>query len=364
MAASCGRQVEGLRRFGIWVDVIAFTSRESRMTMQINHRDGGTDYILSRRVRQGLTAQQAWSIVLSENIRLPYTYVVGFGANHPGHMAVTFAAWLGLASLVQVRGNDFDRDWFEPGRGAWVREALSRASVVGAVAPDLVKRIKSLFPASDVRFIPNGVDVDAWELLPGDAALRDETRSELVDNGRRIIGIFGELKFKKGIPFWLGALRDTGLMDQVALLIVGKIMDEETEQILDDPALAPPSLKVSFTNRDKLPGLYAACDFITLPSWIEGMPNVLLEAMSLGVAPIVSDAGAMGDMVKDGDTGFVFPVGDRRAAASATARALRLDDGERAAMGTRAREFVSRVFSIEKEAEALREIVAPVGDLK
>jgi glycosyltransferase involved in cell wall biosynthesis len=72
-------------------------------------------------------------------------------------------------------------------------------------------------------------------------------------------------------------------------------------------------MHVPFSSRKRLPGLYKACDFVALPSHFDGMPNVLLEAMALGVVPIVSDAGAMGDIVEDGRTGFVFPADDRQA---------------------------------------------------
>jgi glycosyltransferase involved in cell wall biosynthesis len=106
-----------------------------------------------------------------------------------------------------------------------------------------------------------------------------------------------------------------------------------------------------------LPGLYKACDFVALPSHFDGMPNVLLEAMALGVVPIVSDAGAMGEIVEDGLTGFVFPADDRRGAAEATARALRLNAAEQAVMARRASDSVSEKFSLEREANALCEVL-------
>lgn len=48
-------------------------------------------------------------------------------------IAVTGAAFPGVASMVSVRGNDFDRDWFEPKRGGFVRKALGRADRRGPV---------------------------------------------------------------------------------------------------------------------------------------------------------------------------------------------------------------------------------------
>ncbi|MFH1092019.1 MAG: glycosyltransferase [Pseudomonadota bacterium] len=365
MAVSCARQVEGLRSRGLQVEVIAFTrtNPEAGLRPRSIPRDCGADHHLNQvvegEVRAGLTAQRAWRLVLQEQAEKPFTYVVGFGAGHAGALAVTLAAWLSLPSLVLVRGNDFDQDWFDPLRGLWVREALGRAAMVGVVAPEMGRRIQALLPGAEVCFTPNGVDVSAFELLPQDKALRDETRAKVSDGGRQIIGLFGELKYKKGVAFWLEALREAGLKDRIGLLVVGKRIDEETARILEDSDLAPPSLRLPYSDRDNLPWLYAAGDFVALPSLVEGMPNVLLEAMGCGVIPIVSDAGAMGELVKDGETGFIFPAQDRRAAAEATARALDLSQADREALSRRARDFVARNFSVQKELDVLCSILFP-----
>ena len=51
---------------------------------------------------------------------------------------------------------------------------------------------------------------------------RREALRQQVGDGRVLVGLFGELKAKKRVPFWLAALRDAGLRDRVALLVVGR----------------------------------------------------------------------------------------------------------------------------------------------
>ncbi len=355
MAASCGRLTSALRRRGCSLDVYVFRNRHSQAHQSREERDGGVDFQVPIVSSPGLAAQIGWSLVKQEHHLTPYTCVVGFGANLPGFTAVTYASWLRLPSLVLVRGNDFDRDWFDPDLGFWVRESLSRADRIGAVSRENAERIHVLFPDRDVRFIPNGVDPSMWGLLPPDRERRALTRQTLALEGRRVVGIFGELKFKKRIPLWIGALRDAGLLDRVGLLIVGRI-EEETRQILQDPVLAPRSLFIPFCPRENLPGLYGACDFIAIPSLFDGMPNVLLEAMASRVVPIVSDAGGMKEVVIPGQTGFIFPAEDRAAAGRVTAQALSLSDEELAAMGDRARDHVIKHFSLAEEIARLEEI--------
>ena len=356
MAVSCARQVRGLRRRGIAIDVLVFGSPQV-FEAQIEERDGGADILIPPETEPGMASNHAWILAQTRHARTPYTHAVGFGASAGGYHAVTFAAWLGVPSTVLVRGNDLDRDWFSPQRGGMVREAFARATSIGAVTMEKVRRIRALYPSQIVEWTPNGVDAARWQLLPRDHLRRAEIRSLLSTGGdTRVIGLFGELKAKKRIPFWLEAVRDQGLLDRIRLLAVGTL-DAPTAAILDDPAIAPRSLRIPFCAPDELAGIYAAVDFVAIPSLFEGMPNVLLEAMACGVVPIVSDAGAMREVITDGETGFIFASEERTAAGAATERALALNPAELARMSNRVRDFVAAEFSIDRELDALCKMI-------
>lgn len=354
MAVSCARLVRGLRSRGLRVDVLALGGTDE--PVQVRPTDGGADLRVRRERSPEVAPNLAWGVVRDRHLAEPYSTIAGFGASGAGFVAVTFGAWLNVPGAVLVRGNDLDRDWFLPRRGGWVREALSRASAIGAVSSEKVERIARMYPDKPVLWTPNGVDPRRWELLPADERRRDEIRSLLGAGSRRICGLFGELKFKKRIPLWLEAVRDAGLLSRIGLLVAGQL-DEDTSRILDDPAIAPRSLRLPFLPQAELPALYAACDFIAIPSAFEGMPNVLLEAAACGAVPLVSDAGAMGEVVEDGMTGFVFRAEDRQAAGEATARALALDDSALAAMSAAVRARIRERFSPGREIDALLQLL-------
>lgn len=352
MSVSCARQVRGLRRRGLVVDVLVLGALQV-FEAAVEERDGGVDILVPPEAEPGMAANQAWVMVQARHARMPYTHSVGFGASTGGFHAVTFGAWLGVPATVLVRGNDLDRDWFWPQRSGMVREAFARATAIGAVTMEKVQRIRALYPDHNVQWTPNSVDVARWELLPADRARRDEVRGLLrADESTRVIGLFGELKAKKRIPFWLEAVRDAGLLERIRILVVGTL-DADTAAILDDPAIAPRSVRVPFCPPEDLAGLYAASDFVAIPSMFEGMPNVLLEAMACGVVPIVSDAGAMREVITSDDVGFVFASENRQAAAAATARAVNLTPPELAAMSERVRGWAGTEFSPERELDAL-----------
>ena len=356
MAVSCARQVRGLRRRGFTIDVL-FLGAVHVLDAEIEERDGGADILIPPETEPAMAANQAWLLAQTRHARLPYTHVAGFGASVAGFHAVTFAAWLGIPSTVLVRGNDLDRDWFWPQRSGMLREAFARANAIGAVTTEKVERIRALYPHQRVQWTPNSVDPARWQLLPADRAKRDEIRALLnVDEATPVIGLFGELKAKKRIPFWLEAIRDRNLLHRIRLLVVGTL-DAPTAAILDDPAIAPRSLRIPFCAPDELAGLYAACDFVAIPSMFEGMPNVLLEAMACGVIPIVSGAGAMCEVITDSINGFLFASEDRAAAGDVTARAIDLNSTEKSEMSNRVREFVRTEFSLDRELDALCQLI-------
>ncbi len=356
MAESADRLVSGLRKRSYQVDVVHLVQSDGPVTCRGRPRDNGVDLVVTWRDSVGDAVQRAWLEVLLGHQVEEFDLLVGFGCNLPGHVAATWAAWLGLPSVVLVRGNDLDRDWFEVRRHSLVESALGRATVVGAVTQEKVDKVRALFPGKVARWTPNGLDEAFWRLLPADREQAQDLRRGLAAGGRRVVAVVGDLKYKKRIPFWLEAVRDRGLKDRIALLVVGR-MDRELNQILEDPALAPRVHHLSFRTRERLPALYHACDFVAVPSLYDGFPNVLLEAMACGVVPICSRAAAMGEVLLDGETGFLFEPEDREGAGEATWRALELDDPALERMKKRVQTMVRRRFSRADELERLEKLL-------
>jgi glycosyltransferase involved in cell wall biosynthesis len=102
----------------------------------------------------------------------------------------------------------------------------------------------------------------------------------------------------------------------------------------------------------------AAADFFVLSSHREGLSYALLEAMSMGLPPVVSDAPGNPEAV--GDAGIVVPRGDVAGFAKAFRRLLR-DLPERLALGERARERVAHHFRAEDMVSRTREVYDEVA---
>ena len=78
-------------------------------------------------------------------------------------------------------------------------------------------------------------------------------------------------------------------------------------------------------DRQRLRDIFAAADFVVVPSYAEGMPTVILEAFAQAVPVIATDVGAVADAVRSGETGFLIPPGDTVALRQAMGHAMSLD---------------------------------------
>ena len=106
---------------------------------------------------------------------------------------------------------------------------------------------------------------------------------------------------------------------------------------------------------DDLPARFLENGFLVLPSRVEGLSNVLLEAQAAGLPAVVSDIGGNVAVVRHGETGLVVPVDDPVALAEAMVRMHRSAEW-RGNMGRAARQRIEAEFAIDRIAERLEAV--------
>lgn len=214
----------------------------------------------------------------------------------------------------------------QPLRWPWghLRRACYRlADIVTANSRDAARVVARWVPPSDVRVIPNAV-----ELPP---------RRKAGHGSAQTIVIVGRLHEQKAhdvlFRAWAGIV---GLYPQWRLVVVG---DGELRESLE-ALCARLSISDRVDWRGQVEDVAAelnAASIFALPSRYEGTPNALLEAMAHGLACVVSDSspGPL-DLVRDEETGLVAPVDDPDALGCVLAR-LMDDAALRARLGQAAR---------------------------
>ncbi|HTU62654.1 MAG TPA: glycosyltransferase, partial [Polyangiales bacterium] len=201
MAQSCDRIVRGLRARDIEVDVMHLSARHAGVSVEQHER--GLLLRCELTEDPGHALNLLWNALVQK--KLASSHVLAFGGYAPLLAAPSFAAWLGAPLITLLRGNDFDTGIFSPRRGFVLRDALARSSAIAVVTRDHEHKVSRLFPRQNVVYVPNGIDASEWELFDFDREHAAQFRAQLSPQ-RRVIGLFGHLKQKKGGLFFLDAL--------------------------------------------------------------------------------------------------------------------------------------------------------------
>jgi glycogen synthase len=354
MATSCDRIVRGLRRRGVLVDVVHFMPQPRGRAWALETQAGGRYLACPVEDDPAHALNRAWSTLEADPVA--YTHVVAFGGSRPIMAGPVFAAWLGVPLITLIRGNDFDAAVFSVRRRPILDQAFAASELICAVSRDKVDKIAALHPRANVRWIPNGIDRSDWALAPSDRARAAEWRAAELADGERVLGLFGQLKAKKGGVFLLDALLRSGVADRFHLLLAGW-MAPDMEAWLADHELTYTALP--FLDRYELLPWYAACDWLAIPSFYDGLPNVLTEAAALGVPMVAARVGGMADVLEDGRTAFLFDPGDEARCAWALQAAAKLDEERRLQMGAACRHLAETELDagleIDRYVQALRE---------
>ncbi|MEQ1729852.1 MAG: glycosyltransferase [Vicinamibacterales bacterium] len=197
---------------------------------------------------------------------------------------------------------------------AW---ALRRADAVVAVSEGIAGYVSGEgVPADRVHVIRNGFDFDR---LGGEAR---QVRAALGWSPEDVvIGTLAILQPRKGLTYLIEAARSVvAAHPRVRFFIAGEGPQRaELEDAIKRYDLAP-RVELLGERRDAL-DLLRASDVFVLPSLFEGLPRSLLEAMAIGVMPVVTDIGGSREAVEDGVSGLVVPAADAPALAAALNRA-------------------------------------------
>ncbi len=194
--------------------------------------------------------------------------------------------------------------------------------------------------------------------IPNPAPMVDEW---CAPRRRNVVLFLGRLERGKGVFDLLdaiAALRAT--IPDIGLVCAG---DGDPESV------ARHARRLGIEDAVRLPGwigpaekqsLMGRAAVLVLPSYAEGLPLCLLEAMAAGLPVVAAAVGGIPDVVSDGVNGFLFTPGDT-AALQRLVRRLILDRELSRCIATAAQETVRRRFAVDRVMEQLEEIYAGLG---
>lgn len=197
-----------------------------------------------------------------------------------------------------------------------IRLGIEKSDVVTAVSQSLIDQTNELFePRCPIRKIHNFVDLDLFSK----ADVR-HLRAKIAPGGERILLHMSNFREVKRIPDVMAIFARVRKEIPAKLLLVGEGPELDHARKLSEQMCV--ARDVHFLGkRDEVAALLSLGDVLLLPSSKESFGLVALEAMACSVPVVGSDAGGIPEVVEDGVSGFLSPVGD---VDSMAANALRL----------------------------------------
>lgn len=178
----------------------------------------------------------------------------------------------------------------------------------------------------------------------------------------KLVGYIGRLSREKGVLNFVKAIPEI-LKERPDLeFLIGGVgrLQDKIERHLDRNNLNGKVKHVGWIPHDELPNYLNELKVIVLPSYTEGLPNIVLEAMACGTPVLATPIGAISEITRDGETVFLLQSNDPRHIADRIVELLDKPELlER--VGGKARKWVVENFSYEKTLESWRKILQELG---
>ena len=207
--------------------------------------------------------------------------------------------------------------------------------------------------ANRVAAFPIGLDIEYFKPAPPDHDLRRELG---LPEEQKLVGLISYLRTYKGHEYFIeAAARILSRHTDVTFLIVGEGPEESTIRArIESSGLAGRVRMLGF--RDDLLNVFRSLDIFAIPS-VEGdtIPQVLMQALAMGLPVVSTTVGSIPDVVLDGETGFVVPPCDAEALADRVELLLK-NNALRARLGAQGRALVERSYSLDRMLDELEKV--------
>jgi glycosyltransferase involved in cell wall biosynthesis len=263
----------------------------------------------------------------------------------------------GFGYSLTVHGPDefYDADGF------YLTQKIAAADFIVCISSFARSQLMKLSPyAHWNKFVVSRLGVDPQLFAPQAAASSAEKPA--LEN--RADGVFeilcvGRLTPAKGQHLLIDALGLlTGQGRRVRLRLVGGGPDEASLRNqaarLRDPECVVFEGPV---NQDRIRSLYAAADAFCIPSFAEGLPVVLMEAMAIGLPCVTTHIAGIPELIRDGVDGLLVPASDLEGLVNALAR-LMDDEPLRQRLAQSGRARVVEEYNLQRNIEKLAAIFA------
>ena len=360
VAIATGRLVQYLLRYGHQITVL--TQRPPAETPTAAEPSWASSSALTIAYRAidaplhdaaGVAALQRW--MLERHARCPFDVLLAYFVYPSGYLATRLGDAIGVPVVCSCRGNDITKDLFiDP---ATLATVLQRSTRLIFVSDSLRRMAHTLTPCREKStIVANSVDCTQFTPAP---------MSKPAPSAPVVLGTSGLMRWKKGIDVLLPLIRELCATHDVQMHIAGYALDDEIDrqmtQFVNRHGLSDRVHILGPLPHERMVDVLRQMDIYVNTSYQEGMPNGVLEAMACALPVVATAADGIPQLVDDGVTGYLCPVGDLEALV-ASCRWLIDQPDLRSRMGAAARHRAQHVFHPEHEARAVEAVLRQACD--
>ncbi len=211
-----------------------------------------------------------------------------------------------LRVVTTLHGTDITLVGSDPSMHSITRYAINDADALTTVSAWLkAETVKEFAPVKPIHVIPNFIDIEAFR---PDLHCEWAGKRYLCDGHPHLIHVSNFRPVKRA-PEVVEILAKVLLKRDAHLLMVGDGPD--LQRAVSRTKELGVTERVSFLgNREDVAYLLASADIMLLPSESESFGLAALEAMASGCAVVASNIGGLPEVLRDGDGGYLCPLGD------------------------------------------------------
>lgn len=231
---------------------------------------------------------------------------------------------------------------------------MTQGKLVIAVSSFIHQHLMKEYNIADqhIRLIPRGADINKFDMgKVTKAQLEDFVKEYGIPTDKPIITLAGRLSRIKGHSVVLDAIKQMKNQNVTVLFVGGNPKGDYEQELKEKIAGLPKetTLKMFAVSGDKMPLVYALTDIYVQPTLVpESFGRSIAEAQAMGRIVIAANHGGACELIVNGRTGFLTPVGDSQKMAAMLDTVLALSDEEKNEIGQKATESVRTNFSIQK----------------
>ena len=276
------------------------------------------------------------------NAKLAHIHMASKGSFYRKAKIIKLCNKLGIKVILHCHGSEFEKFYNSSKRQKYIKKILNRVDKLIVLSDSWKEFYSKLVPEEKIEVIYNGIDIP-------------NTITKKSNDVK--VGLFlGRIGKRKGIYDLIDSVellknKNEGLNFKIKIAGDGEI--ENIKEIIKEKDLEKYFEVLGWISGKEKEEIIQESDFFILPSYNEGLPMSILEAMSRKVLVISSDVGGIPEVIKDKENGLLVEAGNKEKIAEAIKYAVENNCEE---IIEKAYEKVCTNFNIEENIKRIDKI--------